>query len=202
LPESLVTAGWLAQPPDAEFHVWRDAHGDVLTRTIGEQELGLPPLSDLHALREWCRTMAASREGGLIEVHADADRGAVHWIYKRLQRPAYVFTGMWVVLGPEGQLVWTVVCGERGMTGVREAVVTAELFQAGTLTLETYEHSWAQDPYEPAYRGVDQSVLRFVSDDTIYDDRFSDHPLSKVRRVLAALSSLDADGGAATAGEA
>ena len=66
-------------------------------------------------------------------------------------------------------------------------MITAELLQAGQLTVSDYEHSWAQDPYEPSYRGVDQRVLRFMSDDEAYDDRFPDHPLSKVRRVLAAL---------------
>jgi len=53
--------------------------------------------------------------------------------------------------------------------------------------LQEYGRSWAQDPYEPTYRGVDRRVLRFVSDSDCYDERFPDHPLSKVRRVLAAL---------------
>jgi len=43
------------------------------------------------------------------------------------------------------------------------------------------------DPYDADYRGVDGSVLRFVSDDECYDDGFPDHPLSKVRRLLAAI---------------
>ena len=70
------------------------------------------------------------------------------------------------------------------MTGVREAIVTVELMETGQLTVESYESSWARDPYDPSYRGVDRSVLRFVSDDDCYDDRIPDHPLSKVRRVL------------------
>jgi hypothetical protein len=203
LPESLVQAGWLAQPPDGEFHVWRDAHGHVLTRTARAQELGLPSLSDARSLREFGRQLAESREGGLIEIIAEQDRAMVHWIYKRLQRPAYVITGMLAVLRPEGQFVWTVVCGECGVTGLREAIVAAELLEAGALTPERYQSGWAQDPYEPTYQGVDRSVLRFVSDDAVYDDRLPDHPLSKVRRVLAALSSsIEADSGTAAAGDA
>jgi len=58
---------------------------------------------------------------------------------------------------------------------------------AGELTIEEYKRSWAQDPYQPTYRGVNRSVLRFVSDADCYDERFSVHPLSKVRQVLAAL---------------
>ncbi|MGO9893822.1 MAG: hypothetical protein ACLPX8_06375 [Bryobacteraceae bacterium] len=70
---------------------------------------------------------------------------------------------------------------------MREAVITAELINAGKLAMQDYKRSWAQDPYHPSYGGVDRSVLRFVSDDESYGARFPEHPLSKVRRVLATL---------------
>jgi hypothetical protein len=108
-------------------------------------------------------------------------------IYKRLEKPAYVFTGMLLVPRRQGSQVWTVVAGEHGTTGVREAPITFELLNAGELTMKDYEHSWAQDPYDPTYCGVDHSVLRFISDDERYDVRFPEHPLSKVRWVLATL---------------
>lgn len=81
----------------------------------------------------------------------------------------------------------TVVVGECGITGVREAVITAELMRSCRLTIRDYKASWARDPYDPTYGGVDRSVLRFVSDDECYEARFPEHPLSKVRRVLASL---------------
>jgi hypothetical protein len=84
----------------------------------------------------------------------------------------------------DSDLVWTVVSGEIGTTGVREAVITAELMNAGRLTLAEYQRSWAQDPYEPECNNVDRSVLRFMSDDEQYDQRFPPHPLLKVRAVL------------------
>jgi hypothetical protein len=74
-----------------------------------------------------------------------------------------------------------------GVTGEREAIITAELMESGKLSLDEYQRSWAQDPYEPEYAEVDGSVLRFLSDDACYDSRFPNHPLTKVRRVLAAL---------------
>ncbi len=55
------------------------------------------------------------------------------------------------------------------------------------LTIEDYQHSWARDPYDHDYDGVDRSVLRFLSDDECYDERFPEHPLSRARRVLATL---------------
>ena len=88
--------------------------------------------------------------------------------------------------------VWTVVAEEHGTTGVREAMITAELFNAGSMTIEDYERSWARDPYDSKYRGVDRSVLRFVSDDESYDERFPQHPLTKVRQIIVALpTSID-----------
>jgi len=75
------------------------------------------------------------------------------------------------------------------MTGVREAIVTATLISEGKLKPQEYELHWAHDPYESAYSGVDRSALRSLSDDESYDEQFPLHPLSKVRRTLAALPS-------------
>jgi len=83
--------------------------------------------------------------------------------------------------------MWTIDAHERGVTGVRAAVVLQELLSSGKLTADEFERSWAQDPYDASYRGVDNSVLRHMSDDPGYDARFPDHPLTKVRRTLAEL---------------
>jgi hypothetical protein len=86
------------------------------------------------------------------------------------------------------------MAGETGTTGVREAVVTSELINAGKMTVSEFERSWAQDPYDPSYHGVDRSVLRFMSDDASYDGRFPDHPLSRIRQVLTILpQSIQSD---------
>jgi hypothetical protein len=126
-------------------------------------------------------------------------------IYKRLDMPAFVFTGMLIVApASKTSTVWTIVARERGMTGVREAAITAMLVNEGKLTPESYETSWAQDPYDPTYAGVDRSTLRYLSDDESYDLQFPQHPLTKVRRqlkqllavkVLQAEPSAAADGG-------
>ena len=88
-----------------------------------------------------------------------------------------------------GAHVWTIVSGERGTTGLREAIVTTQLMNDGGLTIEGYQQSWAQDPYDPTYSGVERRGLRFVFDDESYDEQFPDHPLSKVRSVSAELRS-------------
>ena len=84
--------------------------------------------------------------------------------------------------------VWTIAAAERGTRiGVRESAVSTELLNDCKLSLADYDVSWAQDPYEPAYAAVDRTALRCLADDERYDQRFPDHPLSKVRRMLRLL---------------
>jgi hypothetical protein len=130
---------------------------------------------------------------GLVQadVVEGADGPAVLLIDKRLFKPAFVFTGKLVVApASKTSSVWTVVAVERGTTGVREAVITDQLFSEGKLTLESYQTSWAQDPYDPGYVGVDRSMLRYLSDDESYDSQFPQHSLSKVRRELRNLLTV------------
>jgi hypothetical protein len=180
--------GWSEEAPSGDLRVWRDSQGDVLSLSVNAS-LGLPEISSETALQRYSRKLAESRHAGLIEVRdaTGALGAAVGLIYKRLEKPAYIFTGMLLVPRQPCSHVWTFVAGEHGTTGVREAVITAKLMNAGKLTIQDYNCSWAQDPYDPTYRGVDRSVLRFVSDDECYDEYFPDHPLSKVGRVLATL---------------
>lgn len=182
----LTTPEWSEEAGKSGMRVWRNSPGDVLSLAIlGESSRGLPELSDMTAVQQWFRSIAEERAAGLIEVRVVA--GTIRVIHKRLEKPAYIFTGSLFMPRQEACLVWTLVSGERGTTGVREAVVAAELFNAGKLTKQNFERSWAQDPYDASYRGVARSVLRFISDDEIYDERFPEHPLSKIRRILATL---------------
>ena len=181
--------GWTEEKPQEGPRVWRDPDGDVLSMGAS-----VDPLTDLDwssetHVRQFARQLAEAAGGGLIEAAAVAPppRAIVRLIYKRLIGPSYIYTGMLVMTGGSVPMVWTVVAGEHGMTGIREAVVTAEMMSAGELTSESYKRRWAQDPYDPAYQGVDKSVLRFLSDDERYDARFPQHPLSKVRRALAGI---------------
>jgi hypothetical protein len=176
--------GWSEVAPVDDLRIWRDSCGDVLSLATPAQGIDLPQESE-EALRHSCRELARKRGGGLIEVHQIGSSAKL--IYKRLEMPAYIYTGMFITSVQAVTLVWTVVAGEHGTTGVREALVTANLMNAGKLSIEDYRRSWAHDPYEPAFAGVDRSVLRFMSDDECYDEQFPHHPLSRVRRVLAVL---------------
>ena len=179
----LALLGWTEDTSVNEMRIWRDECGNVLSLAVTSD----PPTDSEHAdkttLRNWCRKLAQSRSGGLPE--ASATTRGIKLIYKRLQMPAYVFTGMLMTQVRSDWLIWTVVAGEQGITGVREAVVTAQLINEGKLAPEDYERRWSGDPYDPSYAPADRRVLRFMSDDESYDAQFPQHPLSKVRHVLA-----------------
>lgn len=185
----LALEGWSDEATRGDMRVWRDGQGDVLSLVITDESTDFPQLSDELAVREHARDLAESGGGGLIEarVRTGSLGETASLIYKRLVKPAYIYTGILVAPSARPTQTWCVVAGEHGTTGVREATITAELFNSGRMTIQDYESSWARDPYDPDYGGVDRSVLRFVSDDECYDGRFPWHPLSKVRRILTAL---------------
>jgi hypothetical protein len=188
-PLKQTMPGWTIVEQNQQITVWQDADGDALS-FARNATFDFPELSDENAVRGRCRALAQNSHSGLVEaaVVQAVDGPAVMFIQKRLDLPAYVYMGM-LVMSPNRppSSVWTIVAHERGTTGVREAWVTATLMQAGKLSAETYEKSWARDPYYPAYAGVDRRVLRFLSDDAAYDSQFPHHPLSKVRRELRTL---------------
>ncbi len=171
------------------MRIWKDADGDALSVSRVMGHLFTHHAKTPETLRSFTRNLACAQSAGLIEADpVELPFGpGIQFIYKKLERPAYLFHGNLICARHVVELFIDLVCRERGMTGVREAVVTAELFDTGVLDLAEYQRSFAQDPYDASYDGVDRSVLRFMSDDQKYDFRFPDHPLSKVRRVLREL---------------
>lgn len=168
--------------------VWLDSSGVPLSIDLVNGSLGLPAPTDKRAVRQYCRKIAEGNGGAIISVDAVsvAQRPGTQLIYKREKHPAYAYTGMlFLQLDGLGYVI-VIAAEEQGTTGVREAIVTARLFEEGKLTLETYKSDWFRDPYDENYRG---RILRSLSDDEAYDSVFPDHPLSKVRRTLVDLQS-------------
>lgn len=186
----LTLQGWEEDDNRDNLRTWHDAQGDVLSLAIAESTDQLPTFSDDITLQRWARGLAEREGAGLIEVRlATGILGATNsLIYKRLEKPAYIYTGMLFV--PQHLHLWTISAKERGITGIREAIVTSDLMNAGKLTIQEYQRSWACDPYDPDYHGVDGNVLYFISDNEFYDERFPEHPLSKVRELLSTLPNV------------
>jgi hypothetical protein len=152
-----------------------------------------PDLGDVRAVRNYCRRLAEARRSGLIEadVLQTVDGPAIQLVYKTFINPGMAFTGIQIVPVGDVTNVWTVTAEEESETGTREAMVTAHLMEQGELNIESYKSSWARDPYDSRYRGVEQPALRFMSDDPVYDRMFSRHPLTRVRRVLRQLAETE-----------
>lgn len=146
----LTMRGWRDEGTRDDMRGWRDEQGDFISLVVTDETLGPTQLTDEVALQQFFRSLAESRGGGLIDVRVSGGPlgRTASVIYKRLQKPAYVFTAMLFAPVAEPPQVWTVVAGERGTTGVREAIITAELLNAGDMTIDDYKRSWAKDPYD------------------------------------------------------
>ena len=170
-----------ATKPEGELDVWKNRHGDVVTRAYVQLPWPLAETDeDFHAR---ARDHGASREAGLIEAIRDDGRGYAWWIHKRKHGLGYVFMGM--RLWRHG--IWSTMIGECGTTGVREAAVTQDLLNSGELTFETYEERFGGDPYDPAKAVSEVRLRRFLSDDPKWDKRFPEHALTRTRLLLHAL---------------
>jgi hypothetical protein len=87
------------------------------------------------------------------------------------------------------EFVITVVAGEHDVTGVRDALVSALLFEQGKLDPSQTDArrrlvGWFRDPYD---RARDGEALNSVADDERYDELVPAHPLTKVRRTLRSI---------------
>jgi hypothetical protein len=123
---------WHEDAPSGAMRTWHNPDGGVLSLAVASGG-AIPPPSRVDLLRNALRRLAEASGAGLVEANAvpSAYGPAARMIYKRRQEMAFVFTGMLLLPAGERWLVCTVVDAERGTTGVREAVVTAELMQAG-----------------------------------------------------------------------
>jgi len=188
--DGLPMAGWQLVRRAPGFACWRDAVGDVVS--LSAVSLPVPPLSDPVDLQHLCRRFSEEQRAGLVEVtvRAGANGACLTYVYKRLEVPAFKFFGVVYAPAPTGSWMWMVAAAERGTTGVREAMVADLLLDSGQLTVDSYRSSWARDPYEPEYAGVDSSTLRYMSDAVEYDALFPDHPLTKTRRQLDRLVAI------------
>ncbi len=177
--------------------VWENEEGHYLTlgRVADDEMLDTSNLGDL---RVRCRAIAEREGGGLIEAEVVPSKHgpAVMFVYKTRDPDSagYIFTGVLQAPTADGMFRWTFRAHEIGMTGVREAMVTAQLFDAGELTPFSYESTWARDPYDPEARGVEREALRFISDDAEYDEMVPAHPLTAVRAVLWDILKADPGG--------
>ena len=187
------TSGWHEHERSEKWIVWGNG-GDILSlAVVPVSRTTFKPMEREYWLDD-ARKMATP--GGIVSVDSctAACHPAIQIIYKRQKGLGYRYTGILLVEFGEYLCQVTVVCDERGPTGVREAMLQPGLLDDGTIKIQEYPfyvkvfkresgylEGWFTDPYDPKYKG---KVLRSVTDNEKYDEEFPDHPLSRLRSTL------------------
>jgi hypothetical protein len=189
-------SGWHEHERAAERIVWGNA-GDILSLDVVPSPWKVCKPMERESWLADARNMA--KPGGIVSVdsHTVGSRPAIQIVYKRMYGLGYMFTGILIVEFRQHWCQFTAVSGERGTTGIREALVTDTLLGTGQIRVRKYPfylrpfkrssgyvEGWFRDPYDAKYRGI---TLRSVSDDEEYDAQFPDHPLSRLRCTLASV---------------
>ncbi|MDI1462579.1 hypothetical protein QEZ54_16525 [Catellatospora sp. KI3] len=162
--------------------VWVDDAGVVVRAVRFDLVPDLPAaLTDRPALRRGMTAMAAQQGGTLIDADIVGVGGqpALRQLVKVPlpdQPHGEAFLGSFTVPKAAASAVLLVQAAERGMTGIREAVILGEVGP---------QDYFQPHPYAP------EVALRLpfhVADDERYDERFPLHPLTLVRRLMARLA--------------
>ncbi|NUL02706.1 hypothetical protein HRW07_05480 [Streptomyces lunaelactis] len=162
--------------------VWANNEGDVLSLHF----FGLPPdlpasLDDGPALRAALTRLTAQAGGGLIEASVKS-LGQLPALKQILKLPlpgqpsGQAFIGSFTVPRATCSTVVKIQSPERGMTGMREAMVMAKV---------GHDKYFRPHPYAPEVQG---GLPFHAADHAQWDAQFPDHPLTKVRRTLDALA--------------
>ncbi|MFF3325005.1 hypothetical protein [Streptomyces sp. NPDC002889] len=165
-----------------DHDVWANDEGDVLSLHFFELPPDLPAsLDDGPTLRAALTRYTAEAGGGLIEasVKSLGELPALRQILKLPlpgQPSGQAFIGSFTVPRAGCSTVVKIQAPERGMTGMREAMVMAQV---------GHDNYFRPHPYAPDVQG---GLPFHAADHAQWDARFPDHPLSRVRRTLAALA--------------
>lgn len=174
-----------------EARIWETPDGDP----VGLFHFALPP--DIPAALDdptlpLLQSRSMSRQGvAAIEVVPATVGGcsALRQIVKLPQKPrGMMYLGSVTFPFRDFSFVLKIQCPERGMTGVRDAIIFDVKLNSGEVKFEGERGpaGWMQDPYDPERT---EGLARNLADDEQYDERFPDHPLSRARRFLRAVES-------------
>ena len=187
------TTGWRERQRSDKQVVWTNDEGDSIMVTVTVPGPSRP-LSDEEGWRSECRPIAEDIGGAIISGDSFEQEPApmFQFVYKKEDGNGYLYGGMLLIPRHDSMYVISSSCREHGVTGTREALVTAQLAEDGRLEIERFPkpdvtgaggrvRNWFRDPYDPEYRG---RVLRSMADDEKYDALSPHHPLSRLRRAL------------------
>ena len=168
---------------------WRAESGDIVELWYFDIPPDLPaPPEEIDKVRALYRSRVV--ETGLAIISIDtvkiSECPAVRMIFKG-QMPenprGLMYVASIIIPFRDFSFVLKTICSEHGTTGLRTAVVLAQLMSQGKVKMGTSSEliGWFADPYDPNFRA---DLLRNLADDEEYDAKFPGHPLSRARRLL------------------
>ena len=148
------------------------------------------------ALHNYGRQIAAAQQGCILEAGFVKLDGwdAIRAVYKYPLKPHGMrFIGSYTLYVDTVAYSLVLEFQEHGLIGERETAVALELGIPSpnpTLTQKLFaafqgkDITWFQDPYNPRIR---TPTMRCLADDEKWDERFPDHPLTRLRATLQAI---------------
>jgi hypothetical protein len=169
--------------------VWHTPDGDGVGLYYFAVTPDLPAdLASLSDLRLALSRMASESGGAIVEAQVIIVDGcrAVRQCVKVPQQPSgMTYVGSFILPFRDFSFMLKIQCEERGVTGMREAIILDEKFNSGEIQLDPDGGNisgWMNDPYDSARTS---GLARCLADDEEYDQRFPNHPLSRVRHFLS-----------------
>jgi len=165
------TAGYQDVGVQDGKHIWHTPQGDGVGLFFFPIHPDLP--ANARSEEELCQffsSMMTGTESKFVELHLIAVDGqpSVQSVIKSPQQPTgMTYVGSIIVPFRDFSFVLKVQCQERGVTGMREAIILARMLRAGDVV-----------------RDGTGMPAGFSPDDPQFDAEFSKHPLSRLRTVL------------------
>lgn len=202
------TAGFQTSYIEERKHAWLNKAGDVINISF----VPLPPDIDANLdrpdeVRASYRSKYANT-AGIIELDVlqiDICKSVRLIVKLPHSSGGMAYIGSLTIPFRDFSFVITTQSLERGIAGMRDAVILDALLASGQVNLASAESGamgritswlnrlrgkpvvlysipgWMQDPYDPT---VQTHIMRNLSEDEKYDPQFPDHPLSRVRAML------------------
>ena len=151
--------------------------------------------NDVARLRDEQRRLASANGRGLVSAEIAVNQQSIsvlEVITKKTRGLGFDYVGSATLNHASGSFVVRMIADEGGLTGIREATVSMQLWELGRLNLPLNGGSgrsqamegWHVDPYDSA---CDDGAVNAVTDDERLDMAFPKHPLSRVRAFLSML---------------
>lgn len=182
---TLPPPGWtLVHADEHRRQFARDVYGDDYSSRMivvhQNEALEGVDLSDLAGIKELVQNIATQAKQIMVSAEVLPVGGvpSLWYILKQSQAPSGMAYSGSLVLPLAGQFFTIqLMCLETGITGIRESIVVDKLLEQGV--------SFKVLADANSYCESGTALAPYSADGEIYDERFPNHPLSRVRRYIA-----------------